>query len=105
MANRVMFVQLKSGYALDEGPSWIALVKLNKTWKTATFHGRTLRRAQLADANFYDVENGDEYWISGPKRDRTDTRYGHRTTLVEDDIAEVYDAFLDGIALPGCERG
>jgi hypothetical protein len=26
------------------------------------------------DSNFYDVDSGDEYWISGPKRDRTDGR-------------------------------
>lgn len=31
MARRLMFVQLKSGYDIDRGPSWIAWLDFNKT--------------------------------------------------------------------------
>lgn len=49
----------------------------SKTWSTAYFHGRTLRRAPgMFDANSYDVQTDEEFWVSRPKRDRTDTRYG-----------------------------
>jgi hypothetical protein len=44
MADRVMFVHLKTGYSGDSGPSWISLVRFNRSWKTAHWHGRTLAR-------------------------------------------------------------
>lgn len=105
MARRIMFVQLKTGYNTDQGPSWIGWVDFNRSWKTARFHGRELRRAQGFDSNFYDVATGEDFWVSGPKRDRTDRRHGPATTVVEDDAREAYEAFLDGAPLPGREQG
>lgn len=100
-----MFVQLKSGYDIDRGPSWIGWVEFNKSWKTARFHGRELRRFQGSDANFYDVETEEWFWLSGPKRDRTDTRYGPELSQVDEDAREAYEAFLKGAPLPGREAG
>ncbi|MFF0740261.1 hypothetical protein ACFYVL_07650 [Streptomyces sp. NPDC004111] len=106
MPRRIMFVQLKTGYDTDRGPSWIGWVDFSKTWGTAYFHGRTLRRAGwLSDANFYDLETNEEFWVSGPKRDRTDTRYGPSAPTIEPDAADDYHAFLDGSPLPGRENG
>lgn len=100
-----MFVQLKTGHDVDRGPSWIGWVELNRSWGTARHHGRELRRWQSWEANFVDVDSGERFWLSGPKRDGTDTRYGPSTTTVDDDVREVYEAFLLGAALPGRERG
>jgi hypothetical protein len=101
-----MFIQLKSGYGTDEGPSWITRLRFTKSWRTAYFRGRTLRRVTgTAFANSYDTESGEAYWVSGPKSDRTDTRYGHGKPIVEDDVRAEYEAFLRGAALPGRERG
>lgn len=105
MARRIMFVQQKTGYDIDQGPSWIGWVDFNRTWKTARVHGRVLRRFQGIDSNFYDVETGEWFWLSGPKRDRTDARYGPRSTPVEEDAREAYEAFLNGAPLPGRENG
>ncbi|MFG2493385.1 hypothetical protein ACGFSD_20375 [Streptomyces caniferus] len=106
MPRRITFVQLKTGYDTDRGPSWIGWVNFSKTWSTAYFHGRTLRRGEgMFDANFYDVETGEEFWVSGPKRDRTDTRYGPSDPEIESDAADAYRAFLDGAPLPGRENG
>ena len=110
MNNRIMYVQLKTGYETDAGPSWISWVRFTKTWRTAYFRGRTLRRVTGTafanyDANFYDPETGERYWVSGPKRDRTDGRYGHQKPVVEDDARAAYDAFLSGAPLPGRENG
>jgi hypothetical protein len=101
-----MYVQLKTGYDTDRGPSWIAWVRFTKTWKTAYFHGRTLRRwPGMSDANFYDVETEEDFWVSGPKRDRSDGRYGPAMPEIDDDAREAYEAFLRGDPLPGRERG
>ncbi len=100
-----MFVQLKTGFDVDRGPSWIGWVEFNRSWKTARYRGRELRKyASRGDANFYDVNSGEEFWLSGPKRDRTDTRYGPRTTSIDDDAREAYEAFLSGALRPGAEE-
>jgi hypothetical protein len=106
MAERVMFVQLKSGHDTDMGPAWISVVRFNRTWKTAYWHGKTLRRwPGMFDANFYDVDTGERYWVSGPHRDRGDVRYTDIRPEIDEDAREPYDAFLRGAALPGRERG
>ncbi|MFC0627842.1 hypothetical protein [Kribbella deserti] len=106
MAERIMYVQLKTGHATDRGPAWIARVRFSKTWSTAYVHGRTLRRAtSLVDANFYDVETNEEFWVSGPKRDQSDGRYGNTPPEVDPDVRDEYEAFLRGAVLPGREQG
>jgi hypothetical protein len=106
MARRIMYVQLKTGYDIDRGPAWIGWVRFSKTWRTAYFHGRTLRRwPGLFDANFYDVDTDEEFWLSGPKRDRTDGRYSGQLPEIDEDAREPYEKFLRGALLPGRERG
>jgi len=101
-----MFVQLKTGHDIDRGPSWIGWVEFNRTFKTARYRGRELRRwPGLFDANFFDVETKEKFWLSGPKRDRSDTRYGPSTTEVDEDARDTYYAFLAGAPLPGRENG
>ena len=110
MNNRIMYVQLKTGYDTDAGPSWIGWVRFTKTWRTAYFHGRTLRRITGTayanfDANFYDTETKEGLWISGPKRNRTDGRYSRQQPVVEEEARTAYEAFLSGAMLPGREAG
>lgn len=108
MTRRVMFVQLKTGFDTDRGPSWICWVDFNRSWKTARFHGRELRRlppGRAGEGNFIDVGADELFWLSGPKRDRSDVRYGPGSPEVDDDVQDEYRAFLDGGPLPGRERG
>ena len=105
-----MYVQLKTGYPLDQGPAWIARVRFSKTWRTVYFHGRTLARVTGTayanrDWNFYDVQTGEGFWISGPKRKRTDARYSSQQPEVEPTARAAYEAFLAGGALSGREHG
>ena len=105
MADRVMFVQLKTGHNTDRGPCWISTVRFNRSWNTATWHGKTLARRQGIGGNFCDVDTDEEYWLSGPHRDRGDTRYSGITPSIDEDARTAYEAFLAGKALPGRERG
>jgi hypothetical protein len=100
-----MFVQLKTGHGTDLGPAWISVVRFTKSWATAYWHGKTLRRAQGPDTNFYDVDTREEYWVSGPRRDRADTRYSNIRPTVDDEARDAYEAFLNGAPLPGREHG
>lgn len=105
VADRVMFVQLKTGYSVDHGPCWISTVRFNRSWKTASWHGKTLLRRQGIDANFYDVDTDDEYWLSGPHRNQSNTRYSGIRPTIDDDTRMAYEAFLAGEPLPGREQG
>ena len=101
-----MYVQLKTGFNTDAGPAWVSRVRFTSTWQTAYWHGRTLARGRgMWDANFFDVETLERYWLSGPKRDRTDGRYSHAQPDVDEDARHDYEAFLAGSTLPGRERG
>ncbi|WP_243762988.1 hypothetical protein [Allobranchiibius sp. CTAmp26] len=110
MADRIMHVQLKSAYDTDGGPAWITRVRFTRTWRTAYVHGRTLKRVTGTyranfDSNFYDVDSGEGFWISGPKRDRTDGRYSAQQPPVDPDVRDEYNAFLAGAPLPGRASG
>ncbi len=100
-----MFVQLKTGHGTDKGPAWISAVRFNRSWKTAYWHDKTLRRRQGFDTNFYDIETHEEYWLSGPHRDRADTRYSNIRPQIDEDARDAYEAFLRGAPLPGRDRG
>jgi hypothetical protein len=42
-------------------------------------------------SNYYDVETGDEYWISGPRKDGGDRLYGEPIPVeIDDDVREEY---------------
>ncbi len=101
LRRRLMFVQLKTGFDADRGPSWICWVDFTKSWKTARFHGKELRRFRSANANFVDVNTHENYWLSGPKRDQSDLRYGPGKPIVDEDALEAYEVFLKGGLLPG----
>ena len=76
-------------------------MRFNRTWKTAYWHGRTLARGKgMWDANFYDTDTHEEFWLSGPHRDRRDTRWSNIEPTVDDDVLDVYNAFLDGAPCP-----
>ena len=67
MIRDLMYIELKSGYA-DNGPAWIGFVMTSKTKKTVYFNDHAFQKWNGANSNYYDVESGDEYWISGVKK-------------------------------------
>ena len=41
--------------------------------------------------NYFDVESGEHYWISGPRKDGADRLYGERVPVeIDDDVREEY---------------
>ena len=67
------YIELKSGYA-DNGPAWIARVTLSRSGRGLYFGHRLLKRGggQLIAGNYFDSETGEEYWVSGVKKDGRD---------------------------------
>jgi hypothetical protein len=63
------YIEHKSG-AAENGPAWIARVKVSKSGRTVYFNGRALKRIDGGgiSGNHFDLESGDEYWVSGIKK-------------------------------------
>jgi len=89
------YIELKSGHS-DSGPAWIGRVRLSKSKTTVYFNGRALKKAKGGgiSGNYFDIETGQEYWVSGIKRNGQDRHWaGGGRILVEKDAVEEYLAF------------
>jgi hypothetical protein len=93
MRRRVMYVELKTGYA-DDGPAWIGWVRFSKSGRSGYYRGRMLHRLSgggVEGGNHFDAEAGEEFWVSGVKKDRQDRHpAGAGPVVVDDDAAEEY---------------
>jgi hypothetical protein len=81
MKSRIMYIECKAGGLT--GPARIGRVTFSKTGKTLYYQGQTFQSlaGRGFKANFYDVATGEEYWISGPRRDGADRLYGERVAI------------------------
>lgn len=62
------YVELKTGYN-DNGPAWIGYVNVSRSGRTVYFNGKAFKRSSRGgSANYYDIETGENYWISGVKK-------------------------------------
>ncbi|WP_348678526.1 hypothetical protein [Flavobacterium coralii] len=92
MQPQLKYVELKSGYS-DNGPAWIGYVQLSKSGKTVYFDGKALQslKGSGTAGNYFDIETGDEYWISGVKKDLTDRHWaGGGKVLVDKEALQDY---------------
>ena len=88
---RIMYIERKAG-ALT-GEARIGRVTYSKTGATIYYRGQEFRSLKGAGfkANFYDVATGDEYWISGPRKDRLDALYATNIApVVDEDCRDEY---------------
>ena len=96
---RIMYVENKSGSL--NGPARIGRVTFNRSGKSLTCRGLTFQSLKGGGfkANYFDVETGEEFWISGPRKDGHDRLYPESTRAVEvdDDVAEEYWRNIRGI--------
>ena len=70
------YVELKTGFS-DNGPAWVARVTVSRSGRTVYFNGRALKRIGKSGVagNHRDLETGEEYWVSGVKRDGRDRHW------------------------------
>ncbi len=83
MIKDLMYIELKTGYH-DDGPAWIGYVKTSKSYKTIYFNNHAFQKFNSGNANYEDIENGDEYWISGIKKNESNRHWaGHGKIMVD----------------------
>ena len=65
----ILYIELKSHHS-DDGPAWIGRVEYSKSGQTIYFDDKAFASLKGAGSagNYYDIETGDEYWISGVKK-------------------------------------
>jgi len=86
---RIMYIEYKGGDIV--GPARIGRVIYSKTGKTIYYGGREFASLNGSGfkANFFDVATGEQYWISGCRKDGNDALYSTSITI-DDDVREEY---------------
>jgi hypothetical protein len=85
------------------GPARIGCVSFSKTGATIYYRGRTFRSLKGSGfkANYYEVETGEHYWISGPKKNGQDALYStNAKPEVDADVHDEYWTRVRGLAVP-----
>lgn len=91
-ATRIMYIERKSGHG-DRGPARIGRVTFSASGKTIYYDGKAFQscKGQGIGANFFAVDSGDEYWISGPKKNGEDRHWaGGGPVHIDEDVAKEY---------------
>jgi hypothetical protein len=97
MKPEIKYIELKSGFG-DNGPAWIGMAEFSKSGRTVYFNGKALKNsnAQGIAGNYFDIENGDEYWVSGIKKNGTDRHWtGGGKIMIDKNIVELYLSLVD----------
>jgi hypothetical protein len=83
-----MWIERKDGLA---GPARVGRVTFSKSRKSIHYKGKTFHTlaGHGFKANYFDVETGEEYWISGCRKDGRDALYG-TDVEIDDDVREEY---------------
>lgn len=85
------------------GPARIGRVTYSKSGRSVSYGGRTFQSlgGRGFKANYFDIETGDEFWISGPRKDGADRLYGPGAAVeVDADVAETYWREIRGQQAP-----
>ena len=92
MKTEIKYIELKSGFS-DNGPAWIGLVSFSKSRKTIYFNRKAFQtlNGNGISGNYYEIESGNEYWISGVKKNQRDRHIcGNGKIQVEKRILNEY---------------
>jgi len=89
---RIMYIEDKSEGL--NGPARIGRVAMSKSGRSLHYGGRTFQSlgGHGFKANYFDVDTGDHFWISGPRKDGKDRLYDGSSKPVEidDDVSDEY---------------
>ncbi|MBQ6018745.1 MAG: mannose-1-phosphate guanylyltransferase [Clostridia bacterium] len=97
---KLMYVELKSGCS-DDGPAWIGYVRTSKSEKTVYFNDHAFQKYNSGSGNYYDIETGENYWISGVKKRESNRHWaGHGKIMIDRKAVPEYLSVIGENALP-----
>ena len=74
MKTEILYVELIETKG-HHGPAWIGYGQFNKSRRTIYFNGKVFGKGKGIIGNHFDIEQGDEYWISGVKKNGEDRHW------------------------------
>lgn len=86
-----MYIEYKGEELIGEAR--IGRVTFSKSMKSIHYHGKTFEtlNGNGFKSNYFDVETGEHYWISGCRKDGKDRLYGERLPIfIDEDIEKEY---------------
>ena len=100
MIHDLMYIEPKTDYS-DDGPAWIGYVKTSKSKKTIYFNDHAIQKNTGNYSNYIDIENGDEYWISGLKKKESNRHWaGHGKIMIDRRAVNEYLELIGEKELP-----
>jgi hypothetical protein len=87
---RIMYIEEKPDVT---GQARIGRVRSSKTGRTLYYDGKSFQslKGSGGKSNYFDVETGDEYWISGCRKDGADRLYDEPDPVyIDEDVREEY---------------
>lgn len=91
MKTRILYIERKEGGLV--GKARIGRVRFSKTGATLYYGGHVFQslKGNGFKANYYDIQTGEHFWISGPKKQGSNHLYGKTgATWVDADVREEF---------------
>ncbi len=91
MGHRTQIMYIEPKYGVASLNAWIGNVTFSKTGKTISYDGMKFQSLKGVGykANYFEIESGTHYWISGCRKDGNDGLYAV-TVHVDEDIRAEY---------------
>lgn len=90
MKRELMYIENKDG-DIDGADARVGWVTFSKSGRTIYYRGRSLQRGNVVRGNHFDVDSGEEYWISGIKKRGSNAHYAESVLLeIDSDALEEY---------------
>lgn len=72
MKSKIRYIENKSSG--HHGSAWIGWVEFSKSGQTIYFNNKALKKLKIPgiSGNHFDIETGEEYWVSGVKKNGQD---------------------------------
>ena len=88
----MLYIELKTNQS-DRGSAWICLATISSSNRTIYFNDKALKRTSGGgiSGNHSDIETGEEYWVSGVKKDGSDRHWaGGGVVMIDSRVLDDY---------------
>lgn len=96
MKSKIMYIENKSSG--HSGSAWIGFVEFSKSGQTVYFNNKALKKLKIPRilGNHFDIETGEEYWVSGVKKNGQDRhQFGSGKIMIDKNSIDEYLKFVD----------
>jgi hypothetical protein len=101
MSSRIMYIESKAGGLA--GSARIGRVVFSKSGATLYYAGKSFQSLKGSGfkSNYFEIDSGGPYWISGPRKDGKDSLYPTNVLPeVDADVHEEYWSIIRGLPVP-----